>query len=411
MMRVDSVDLPAYAAHLTTDVLMMPNVAPGAGTLKLIRELIAFPTVSRDSNLDLIDYVRELLRPLDADVRLTFDHDKRKANLFATLGPRGVPGIALSGHTDVVPIDGQDWASDPFVVEERDGKLYGRGTSDMKSFIACALAVVPELVQRGLKAPVHLAFSYDEEVGCLGVRDLLTDMAQAGIRPRSCIVGEPTEMRPVIAHKGKQSYRCTVRGLASHSAYAPYGVNAVEAAAEAITYLKQMARRHRDQGPYDRGFDVAYTTVHTGVINGGTALNIVPQDCVFDFEFRNLPGDDPDALLREFEAHVRKAIEPEMHDVDPQSGFSIVKMSEIPALDTGAETEVVGLAQELSGSGDIAKVSFGTEASQFQVAGVPTVVCGPGSIRQAHKPDEFVTLEQVARCEVFLRALITRGCA
>jgi len=410
-MRVDSVDLPAYAAHLTTDVLMMPNVAPGAGTLKLIRELIAFPTVSRDSNLDLIDYVRELLRPLDADVRLTFDHDKRKANLFATLGPRGVPGIALSGHTDVVPIDGQDWASDPFVVEERDGKLYGRGTSDMKSFIACALAVVPELVQRGLKAPVHLAFSYDEEVGCLGVRDLLTDMAQAGIRPRSCIVGEPTEMRPVIAHKGKQSYRCTVRGLASHSAYAPYGVNAVEAAAEAITYLKQMARRHRDQGPYDRGFDVAYTTVHTGVINGGTALNIVPQDCVFDFEFRNLPGDDPDALLREFEAHVRKAIEPEMHDVDPQSGFSIVKMSEIPALDTGAETEVVGLAQELSGSGDIAKVSFGTEASQFQVAGVPTVVCGPGSIRQAHKPDEFVTLEQVARCEVFLRALITRGCA
>jgi len=390
---------------------MKPNVAPGAGTLKLIRELIAFPTVSRDSNLDLIDYVRELLRPLDADVRLTFDDDKRKANLFATLGPRGVPGIALSGHTDVVPIDGQDWASDPFVVEERDGKLYGRGTSDMKSFIACALAVVPELVQRGLKAPVHLAFSYDEEVGCLGVRDLLTDMAQAGIRPRSCIVGEPTEMRPVIAHKGKQSYRCTVRGLASHSAYAPFGVNAVEAAAEAITFLKQMARRHRDQGPYDRGFDVAYTTVHTGVINGGTALNIVPQDCVFDFEFRNLPGDDPDALLREFEAHVCKVIEPEMHDVDPQSGFNIVKMSEIPALDTGAETEVAALAQELSGSGDIAKVSFGTEASQFQVAGVPTVVCGPGSIRQAHKPDEFVTLEQVARCEVFLRALITRGCA
>ena len=389
---------------------MKPNAAPGAGTLKLIRELIAFPTVSRDSNLELIDYVRELLRPLDADVRLTFDQDKRKANLFATLGPRDVPGLALSGHTDVVPVDGQDWASDPFTVVERDGSLYGRGTSDMKSFIACALAVVPEFVQRGLKAPVHLAFSYDEEVGCLGVRDLLTDMAEAGIRPRSCIVGEPTEMRPVIAHKGKQSYRCSVRGLASHSAYAPYGVNAVEAAAEAVTFLKQMARRHRDQGPYDRGFDVAYTTMQTGVIHGGTALNIVPQDCVFDFEFRNLPGDDPDALLREFEAHVRKAIEPEMHAVDPRSGFTITKMSEIPALDTGAESEIAGLAQELSGSGDIDKVSFGTEASQFQVAGVPTVVCGPGSIRQAHKPDEFVKLEQVTRCEVFLRALITRGC-
>ena len=410
MLCVDSAGGPAYAEPLTTDVQMKPDVAPGAETLKLIRELIAFATVSRDSNLELIDYVRELLRPLDADVRLTFDQDKRKANLFATLGPRGLSGVALSGHTDVVPVDGQDWSSDPFAVVEHDGRLYGRGTSDMKSFIACALAVVPEFVQRGLKTPVHLAFSYDEEVGCLGVRDLLADMAQAGIRPRSCVVGEPTEMRPVIAHKGKQSYRCTVRGLASHSAYAPYGVNAVEAAAEAISYLKQMARRHRDQGPYDRGFDVAYTTVHTGTIHGGTALNIVPKDCVFDFEFRCLPGDDPEALLREFEAHVRKKIEPEMHAVDPESGFTIAKMSEIPPLDTGAESEIAGLAQELSGRRDIAKVSFGTEASQFQVAGVPTVVCGPGSILQAHKPDEFVTLEQVAHCETFLRALIARAC-
>ncbi|MGA0025041.1 MAG: acetylornithine deacetylase [Burkholderiales bacterium] len=388
---------------------MKPHVAPGATTLRLIRELIAFPTVSRDSNLELIDFVRELLRPLDADVRLTFDRDKRKANLFATLGPRGEPGMVLSGHTDVVPVDGQDWATDPFAVAERDGRLYGRGTSDMKSFIACALALAPEYAGR-LKTPLHFAFSYDEEVGCLGVRELLADMAQAGIRPLSCVVGEPTEMRPVIAHKGKQSYRCTVRGLASHSAYAPYGVNAVEAAAEAVAFLKRLARRHRDRGPYDRGFDVAYTTVHTGVIRGGTALNIVPQDCVFDFEFRNLPGDDPDALLREFEAHVRKVIEPEMHAVDPQTGFSIVKMSEIPALDTGAEAAITALAQEFSGSGDLAKVSFGTEASQFQVAGVPTVVCGPGSIRQAHKPDEFVTLAQVAQCEAFLHGLYGRLC-
>ena len=408
---VDSDGMPAYAGPLTTDVFMKPQVTPGAETLKLIRELIAFQTVSRDSNLELIDYVRELLRPLDADVRLTFDRDKRKANLFATLGPRGMPGVALSGHTDVVPVDGQDWASDPFVVSERDGKLYGRGTSDMKGFIACVLAIAPEFVRRGLRSPLHLAFSYDEEVGCLGVRELLKDMAQAGIQPSSCVVGEPTEMRPVIAHKGKQSYRCTVRGLASHSAYAPYGVNAVEAAAEAVAFLKQLARRHRDSGPYDRGFDVAYTTVHTGVIRGGTALNIVPQDCVFDFEFRNLPGDDPNALLREFEAHVRKVIEPEMHAVDVQTGFTIVKMSEIPALDTGAEAEITALAQEFSGSSDIAKVSFGTEASQFQESGVPTVVCGPGSIRQAHKPDEFVTLEQVMRCENFLRGLMARLCA
>ncbi len=389
---------------------MIPPAAPGADTLRLIRELVAFPTVSRDSNLQLIDYLRELLRPLDADLRLTFDDDRRKANLFATLGPRGGSGIVLSGHTDVVPVDGQDWTSDPFTVSERDGRLYGRGTSDMKSFIACALALAPQYVNRGLKTPLHLAFSYDEEVGCLGVRGLLEDMVAAGIRPRSCVVGEPTEMRPVIAHKGKQSYRCTVRGLASHSAYAPYGVNAVEAAAEAVAFLKQLARRHRDRGPYDRGFDIAYTTVHTGVIHGGTALNIVPQDCVFDFEFRNLPGDDPEQLRAEFEEHVRKVIEPEMHAVDPRCGFSIRKMSEIPALDTGAEAEITALAQEFSGSGDILKVSFGTEASQFQAAGVPTVVCGPGSIREAHKPDEFVTLEQVARCEGFLHGLMARCC-
>jgi acetylornithine deacetylase len=389
---------------------MNAAAAPGADTLRLIRELIAFPTVSRDSNLQLIDYLRELLRPLDADLRLTYDRDKRKANLFATLGPRGEPGIVLSGHTDVVPVDGQQWASDPFTVTERDGRLYGRGTSDMKSFIACVLALAPQYVHRGLKTPLHLAFSYDEEVGCLGVRGLLADMTAAGIRPRSCVVGEPTEMRPVIAHKGKQGYRCTVRGLASHSAYAPYGVNAVEAAAEAVVFLKGLARRHRDRGPYDRGFDVAYTTVHTGVIRGGTALNIVPHECVFDFEFRNLPGDDPDRLRAEFEEYVRTVIEPEMHAVDPGTGFTIEKTSEIPALDTGAEAAITALAQEFSGSRDILKVSFGTEASQFQAAGVPTVVCGPGSIREAHKPDEFVTLEQVARCESFLHGLMARCC-
>ena len=387
---------------------MKPQAAVSAETLALLKTLIAFPTVSRDSNLELIDYVREYLRPLGADCRLTYDREKRKANLFATLGPRDQPGIVLSGHSDVVPVDGQEWATDPFVLTERDGRLYGRGTSDMKSFIACVLAVIPGVAKQGLRMPVHLAFSYDEEVGCLGVRGLLSDLQQAGIRPRSCIVGEPTEMRPVIAHKGKQSYRCTVRGLASHSAYAPFGVNAVEAAAEAVAFLKQMARRHRDRGPYDRGFDVAYTTVHTGVIHGGTALNIVPHECVFDFEFRNLPGDDPAALLREFEQHLRTVIEPEMHAVDPRSGFRLERMSEMPALNTGAEAEITALAQELSGKGDIAKVSFGTEAAHFQVAGVPTVVCGPGSIREAHKPDEFVTLAQVAACESFLHRLGTR---
>ena len=384
------------------------SAAPAS--IDMIRKLVGFPTVSRDSNLELIHFVRDRLKTLDADVRLTFDDGRRKANLFATLGPRGDGGIVLSGHTDVVPIDGQAWDSDPFELVEKAGRLYGRGTADMKSFIAVALALAPQFVERGLKTPLHFAFSYDEEVGCLGVGRLLEDLARAGIRPQSCIVGEPTMMKPVIAHKGKHSYRCTVHGLACHSAYAPQGVNAVEAAAEAVAYLKRMARRHRDNGPFDRNFDVAHTTIQTGVIRGGTALNIVPQECVFDFEFRHLPGDDPDALLREFRQYVESNIEPEMRAVHPEAGFEIEFLSEIAALDTGMETEIVALAQELSGNAGIGKVSFGTEGAQFQRAAIPAVICGPGSIEQAHKPNEFVTVDQVVQCEAFMGRLMDRVC-
>jgi acetylornithine deacetylase len=310
----------------------------------------------------------------------------------------------------VVPVEGQAWETDPFKMVEKDGRLHGRGTSDMKGFIACVLAAVPQFMERGLKAPLHLAFSYDEEVGCLGVGRLIADLGRAGIRPGSCIVGEPTEMRPIIAHKGKRSYRCTVRGLAGHSAYAPHGVNAVEYAAEAVAFLKAMARRHRDQGPFDRSFDVAHTTVHTGVLRGGTQLNVIPHEAVFDFEFRHLPGDDPERLLREFEGHVGRKLEPEMRAVHAGSGFSIEPLSNIPMLDTGPEAEVVELAQELSGNRDFGKVSFATEGSQFQRAGIPTVVCGPGSIAQAHKPNEYVTLDQLQRCDAFLRGLMQRLC-
>ncbi len=390
---------------------MAAHRADAPVSIDMIRTLVGFPTVSRDSNLALIHFVRDRLAGLGAEVRLTYNDERSKANLFATLGPQGMPGIVLSGHTDVVPVDGQAWDTDPFNVVEKDGRLYGRGTSDMKSFVAVVLALAPEFARRGLKTPLHFAFSYDEEVGCIGVGRLISDLAQAGIRPQSCIVGEPTLMRPVIAHKGKKGFRCSVRGFACHSAYAPDGVNAVEAAAEAVAYLKSMARRHRDHGPYDRGFDVAHTTVHTGVMRGGTALNIVPHECTFDFEFRHLPGDDPDALLAEFKAHLETRLEPEMRAVHPGTGFTITPLSALPALDNGPEGEVVGLAQELSGNDDFGKVSFGTEGSQFQRAGIPTVVCGPGSIEQAHKPNEYVAIEQVAKCEQFMRRLMDRVCA
>ena len=390
----------------------MHSPAPAAtrASIDMIRKLIAYPTVSRDSNLDLIKFARAYLEDLGAETRLTFDDERNKANLFATLGPRGVPGIVLSGHTDVVPVEGQKWDTDPFECTLKDERLYGRGTSDMKSFVAIALAAAPEFVQRGLATPIHYALSYDEEIGCIGVARLIADLAAAGIRPQACIVGEPTMMQPVIAHKGKKGYRCTVRGLASHSAYAPQGVNAVEAAAEAIAYLKSMARRYRDNGPYDRSFDIAHTTVHTGVIRGGAALNIVPHDCMFEFEFRHLPGEDPDALLAEFQQHIESRLLPEMRAVHSGSGFTIEPLSVLPELNSNPETEVVALAQELSGNSEIGKVSYGTEGSQFQRAGIPAVVCGPGSIEQAHKPNEFVSLEQVAKCELFMRRLMDRVC-
>ena len=388
----------------------MSAVLNTTASIDLLRTLVAFPTVSRDSNLALIDFVHDYLEGLGAECRFTYDDGRQKANLFATLGPVEQPGIVLSGHTDVVPVDGQRWESDPFQLVERDSKLYGRGSADMKSFIACALALAPEFARRKLRMPLYFAFSYDEEVGCLGVDRMIVDLAHAGIRPQSCIVGEPTLMQPIVAHKGRRTFRCTVRGLSCHSAYAPRGVNAVEAAAEAITFLKQMARRHRDQGPYDRSFDIAHTTIHTGVIRGGRALNIVPDECTFEFELRHLPGDDPAALLAEFTRHVKTHIEPEMRTLHSDSGFTIAPLSTLPVLDNGEQAEVVRLARALCGEQPVGKVSFGTEGPHFQHAGIPSIVCGPGSIEQAHKPNEFVTLDQLARCEQFLRRLMNRMC-
>ncbi|MGE5525119.1 MAG: acetylornithine deacetylase [Rhodospirillaceae bacterium] len=389
---------------------MSASPLPGSATIEMLRTLVAFPTVSRDSNLELINYARDVLRALDASCRLTYDDERRKANLFATLGPESGAGIVLSGHTDVVPVEGQQWDSAPFTLVQREGRWYGRGAADMKGFLACVLALAPEFVARGLRVPLHVALSYDEEVGCLGVGRLIEGLARAGISARGCIVGEPTLMRPVIAHKGKRSYRCTVTGLASHSAYAPRGVNAVEAAAEAVAYLKRMARHCRDEGPHDGSFDVAYTTVHTGVIHGGTALNIVPAQCCFDFEIRHLPEVDPEALLEEFREYLSRELEPEMRAVHPGAGFKVERLSEIPALDNGPETEIVALAQELTTETEIDKVSYGTEASQFQGAGIPAVVCGPGSIQQAHRPNEYIASEQLAACEAFLRRLMDRMC-
>jgi acetylornithine deacetylase len=370
----------------------------------MIERLVAFDTTSRNSNLQIIEFVKDYLADLGVDSEIVYNDERSKANLYATLGPDDRGGIALSGHTDVVPVDGQSWSTDPFTVDKRDDLLFGRGTCDMKSFIAVCLALAPKFLKGSIKIPLHFAFSYDEEVGCLGVRGLIDRLSSRPVKPVACIIGEPTEMKVVRAHKGKLSYRCHVRGLECHSGMAHLGVNAVEAAAEVIAHLKNMARRFRDAGPFDAELSPPYTTVHTGVVKGGTQLNIVPRDCEFDFEFRHLPTDDPQALLEEVRSYAATLLA-EMHAVSGDTGFSWECLSQMPGLDTNEDAEVVQLAKSLSGANATGKVSFGTEAGLFDAGGMPAVVCGPGSIEQAHKPDEFIALEQVAQCERFVLRL------
>ena len=387
---------------MTSDLTVSPE------SRAMIERLIAFDTTSRNSNLELIHDVRDYLAGLGVTSELVFEEERRKANLYATLGPTDRGGIALSGHTDVVPIDGQDWSSDPWTVTERDGRLYGRGTCDMKSFIAVALAYAPKFLEQNLETPIHFCFSFDEEIGCVGVRYLLDQLAAREVRPAACIIGEPTDMKVVNAHKGKFSMRCHVRGHECHSSLAPKGVNAVEMAARLVARLSDMARRKAERGPFDEAYDVPYTTIHTGVIEGGTALNIVPKDCAFEFEFRNLPEDDTAELLSEIRSYAHDELEPAMKAVAAETGFSWEDMACFPGLETPEDAEVVQLAKALAGSNDTGKVAFGTEAGLFHDYGIPVVVCGPGSIDQAHKPDEFITLEQVALCERFMTRLIDR---
>jgi acetylornithine deacetylase len=382
-------------------------VARAFTSAEMIRRLIAFDTTSRDSNLALIDFVRNYLDDHKVKSELVYDNERRKANLYATIGAPDTGGVMLSGHSDVVPVDGQAWDTDPFAVAERDGKFFGRGTSDMKSFIAIALAMVPEFLAARLATPIHIALTYDEEVGCLGVRGLIKQLATRPVKPRLCIIGEPTSMQPVVSHKGKRSLRCHVHGHESHSALAHAGVNAVEIAADIVAQIRRIARRKRDEGPFDPTFTPPYTTVHTGTIAGGTALNIVPRECRFDFEIRHLPGDDPEAIEAELRQHAATLL-PEMHGVSPTTGIAFEEYNAIPALATPLDSEVVALVQSLTGANATGKVAFGTEGGLYQQAGIPTVICGPGSIDVAHRPNEWIGLDQVQLCEDFLRRLAAR---
>ena len=373
----------------------------------MIGRLVAFDTTSRESNLALIEFVRDYLERWRVKSELVYDETRRKANLFATIGPSDVGGVMLSGHSDVVPVDGQDWASDPFKLDQRKGMLYARGAADMKSFIAVMLAKVPEFVSRSLAVPIHLALTYDEEVGCLGVRTLVAALASRPVKPRLCIIGEPTLMKPVIAHKGSRRLRCHVHGHEAHSALPHLGVNAIEAAAAVITHINSIARNKRTSGPFDPAFNPSYTTLQTGVIAGGTAVNIVPNECRFDFDMRHLPDDDPDIIVDDVKRFAASLL-PEMQAVSAQAGIAFEETNAVAALSTKPDEEVVQLALSLSGANGTGKVSFGTEGGFFQRGGIPTVICGPGSIEQAHKADEFIALDQIKQCEDFIDRLIER---
>ena len=383
---------------------MTHDQAPSAHALQLIQSLVQMNTVSHNSNLALIHFVRDELQKSGVVSRLTFNADKTKANLFATLGEGKPAGIILSGHTDTVPWDGQDWTLDPLSATVRDGKLFGRGSCDMKGFIGMALAHAGDFLNSAAPFAVHLALSYDEEVGCMGVKELIADMKDAGIRPLACIVGEPTSMVPATAHKGVYRYKCCVRGKEAHSSLTPLSVNAIEMAARVVGKIRDMAEGFETSEPRYEGFDVPFSTASVGQFHGGIADNVVPRDAEFRYEFRNLPTADAHLMQKEVLAYAAR-VQPAMKNIAPEAGFSFETICEVPAFLGSASDAVTQLAQRLAGTQRTTLVAFGTEAGLFKSAGIPTVVCGPGSINQAHQPDEFVSLAQLARCEVFMREL------
>ncbi|MEE4684218.1 acetylornithine deacetylase [Pseudomonas alliivorans] len=375
--------------------------------LDIFKHLIAFETVSSEPNMALIEYVRDLLATKGIESLIVRDETGKKANLFASTGPREQPGVLLSGHTDVVPAAGQAWTVPPFQATLRDGRIYGRGTCDMKGFIALAIDAMLDAADMTLTRPLQLALSHDEEIGCVGVRRLLDVLHLAPVRPFLCVVGEPTLMQFAVGHKGKSSYRTYCRGQEAHSSLAPRAVNAIHLASDFIAELRESQKQVEQQGVRDDGYDIPYSTVHIGRIDGGKALNIVPNLCTLEFEYRNLPGDDPDQLLEQLRERAEVLVR-EARQLSGVAAIDIEIMNEYPALETHPSVEAVRMLHAFAEPGTRhIKVSYGTEGGLF--AGrlnVPVVVCGPGSIEQAHKPDEFIEESQMNAGERFLQSLL-----
>ena len=375
----------------------------------MLAKLVSFDTTSRNSNLELIGFVQDYLGRHGVSSSLVHDETGQKANLWATIGPEGDGGVVLSGHTDVVPVDGQAWETDPFVLTEKaDGRLYGRGTCDMKAFSAVALSMLPEFIAAPLKSPVHLALSYDEEVGCIGVHGLIDHIKTIGVKPRLAIIGEPTMMRVVDAHKSIRSYTVTITGHEAHSSNVHKGVSAVMVAAELIAKIAEIGEALRAAGDSTARFDPPFSTMIANTISGGTAQNILARDCRFTFEIRGLPQNDLDKAFEEFRAFAMESVLRRIKAIAPAADIQITRRAYSPPLkaDPGSDAEsfVMALAERNAAEA----VSYGTEAGIFQEAGIPAIVCGPGDIAQAHQPNEFLDKSQIPACEAFMRRLIAR---
>lgn len=378
-------------------------------TINRLSRLIAFDTTSRHSNLALIHDCADYLESLGLKPWLSHNADQSKANLFATIAAADGStegGLILSGHTDVVPTDGQAWQSDPYRADIREGRLYGRGSADMKGFIAAVLAAAPAMVQAELKRPLHIALSYDEEIGCLGAPVMIAELQKRGLTPEHCIVGEPTSMRMVVAHKGIHTFRCAVHGKAAHSSLTPQGVNAIEYAAKLIVFINELAGRLKARHDTDPDYDVPFSTLSVNTIAGGIAGNIVPQLCEFEFDYRNLPHMSPADITAPIEAHIREVLQPQMQAVEAACRIDMRHGENVPAMPEAEAALLHDLITQLVQDSSRLKVAYATEGGQFQQAGIATVICGPGNIEQAHKADEFVELSQLARCDAFLHKLI-----
>jgi len=377
-------------------------------TAEMLARLVSFDTTSRNSNLKLIEFVRGYLDARGVAYRVSTDPTGQKANIHAIIGPQSAGGLALSGHVDTVPVDGQAWSADPFTLRSAGGNLYARGACDMKGFVASFLAAVPDFQARQFQRPLHLCISYDEETDFGGIQRLVADLDESQLKPALCVIGEPSGMKPIVAHKGRLSLNVRVRGRPGHSSEPAKGVNAIHAAREAFAWLAADARRLAKEGPFVDAFDPPYTTLQVGTIQGGSILNIIPEAAEFSMEWRTVPGDDPERHLDRLKTFVASTIEPAMHAVHPATGFSYEIINLMPRLALDPDHELAAAVKQVTGSNSAGTVSYGTEAGYYQNAGIPTIVCGPGYIAQAHQPDEFVAQSQLDACDAFIRRLADR---